>query len=190
MKNRTGRKPINLAIIVVLVAISVFLLGTLAARYITDGISSGNARTARWDADVQFTDPVSPIPEAEGESWEYDKSVTACELKEETGTVNHERTGYYIVEAENPSETASRVTLYVSGMPDGMEVHAIIGEESKETEALMENGKAVFGGNGESWELAPGESMDKVKLYFTAGEDVPSDIYNNIEVCVKMDQID
>lgn len=94
------KKLISNVFLAVLVAVSVFLAGAVAAKYLTD--SSGNSMTqvAKWQVNATVTPPADSgkVVAADGTS----------------------RTGNYVVVFTNNSEVNAYGTIEVSGVPSGM----------------------------------------------------------------------
>ena len=174
MNKNSEKKPLYLIVMLIMAVFSVFLLGGLAARYLTHSNASGGARTAKWGAEALFSEPES----------KYLKSTIA--------TVSvYEKTGDYQVSYTNSTETAIRAKLSVEGMPKGMTAHVIDVQNSdseKKTQSALDGSAVVFENDGKGWDVSIGGDLI-LNVYFTADESVKADKYG-IDFSLRIDQID
>ena len=170
-----AKNLISNVILVVLVAVSVFLAGALAARYLTSGTGSDTARVAKWDVSATVTPPAD-----------------AEKIVSPDGT---SQTGYYKVELTNNSEVAAAAKIEVAGIPEGMTVHVKNGNNSgptgdsiQDVTATTDNYTAVLSGDT-SWSMPYSSGTKYVYIYFTAAPTVSSNQYN-ITITPVFTQID
>lgn len=171
-----AKNLISNVILVILVVVSVFLAGTLAARYLTKGTGSDTARVAKWDVSAAVTPPAG------------DEGKTI--LPDGTSA-----TGYYKVALTNNSEVAAAAKIEVAGIPAGMTVHVKngtaenpAGDSIQDITAPANNYTAVLTGDS-SWSMPCGSGTKFVYIYFTAASDVDSDKYG-ITITPEFTQID
>lgn len=161
MKRPTDAKNlISNLILVILVAVSIFLAGALAARYLTSGSGSDSARVAKWDVDATVSAPAD----------------TAKVIPADGST----QTGHYTVVFTNNSEVAARATLEITGLPTGMTAYV--------REGATGDGIALTSWTGCNVAMNGGTAT--VYLYFTAATTVPSDKYQGITITPIFTQID
>lgn len=129
MKRPTEAKNlISNVTLVILVVVSVFLAGAVAARYLTNGTGNDSARVAKWDVSATVTPPAD-----------------AAKIIAADGTT---QTGNYEVKLINDSEVAAKAKLEVSGVPTGMTAYV--------RESTSGTGNPVTSSTG--WDLSMGET--------------------------------
>lgn len=171
-----AKNLISNLILVILVAVSVFLAGAVAARYLTNGTGSDSARVAKWDVSATVTPPADDA----GKMIPADGS---------TGTA------YYKVALTNQSEVAAAAEIEVAGIPKGMTVHVkngtaaeAAGASIQDITADSDNYTAVLTGDS-SWKMPYSSGTKYVYIYFTAATTVNSDKYD-ITITPVFTQID